>query len=80
MAVTCAAGESFRISGFQLDGFDGCYEASRVSTFNFLPVFYLGDGVPADGPTVYASDLFGALSDEVIACVSETIRTVEIGP
>eukprot|EP00903_Cladosiphon_okamuranus_P018843 g17331.t1 len=62
---SCTGGDSFRISGFPLGAFDGCYSASSVSTFNFLPIFYnTAGGVPADGPTVYASDLFGTLSDE----------------
>ncbi|CAM9587639.1 unnamed protein product [Ectocarpus fasciculatus] len=60
---SCSAGDSFRIAGFQLDAYDGCYSASETTTFNFLPVFYVG-GVPADGPVVYASDLFGSLTDE----------------
>lgn len=63
---SCSGGDSFRITGFQLGAFDGCYSASSVSTFNFLPIFYnTADGVPADGPAVYASDLFGTLSNEV---------------
>lgn len=66
MASSCTGGASFRISGFELGAFDGCYSASAVSTFNFLPIFYnTADSMPADGPTVYASDLFGTLSDEV---------------
>lgn len=63
-SVSCSGSDSFRIAGFQLDAYDGCYSASQTTTFNFLPVFYIG-GVPADGPAVYASDLFGSLTDEV---------------
>lgn len=61
----CSGDDSFRVESFRLGGaYDGCYSASNVSTFNFLPVFYIG-GVPADGPVVYASDLFASLANEV---------------
>eukprot|EP00752_Nemacystus_decipiens_P001671 g1623.t1 len=68
--ASCSGGDSFRITGFPLAAFDGCYSASAVSTFNFLPIFYnTADSMPADGPTVYASDLFGTLSDEYVFAI-----------
>ena len=65
----CSWTDSFRLDGFYVDAYDGCFSASAVSTFNFLPVFYIG-GAPADGATVYASDLFGSLTDEVTQTLS----------
>lgn len=59
-----AEGDSFRMSGFTYQVFNGCYTASDSSTFNFNPVYFVG-GEVADGPAVYASDMFGSLVDEV---------------
>lgn len=52
------------MSDFTEPNFDGCYSPSDSSTFNYNKIYFIG-GEAADGPTVYASDLFGTLVDEV---------------
>lgn len=63
-ACTASQGGSFRVSDFTNQSFNGCYSASGSSTFNYNHVYFVG-GESADGPAVYASDLFGSLVDKV---------------